>query len=525
MSAGAVTTYDEIPYSATPFYHTHPDCLGTLATLFGLAPARADRCRVLELGCGRGGNLIPMAQGLPDSLFVGIDLSRRQIAGGREIVRELGLTNIDLRALSILEVGPELGRFDYIICHGVYSWVPDEVQDKILAVCKDNLAPQGVAYVSYNTYPGWHLRGVLRDMLGFHLRRVTDPHARLEGARAFLDFLAEASEGAGSGYGRVIEEHTAHLRPQADSYLFHEFLEEVNRPLYFHEFAARAGARGLQYLTEAQSSPLPSRLEGRVRGRLDLFGTDLIDREQYADFLRGRQFRRTLLCHDGVALRRPPDPETVTGLYVATRLRPRRPAAPAPAPGAEEFVTAKGVSMTTDNPFVRAALHFLVEAWPRSVPFKDVWEAARARVAESAAAPAGLDERGPRLLAEPLLQCFLADLVELQVHPPRFAPAAGDRPRASPLARLQAAAGEPITNLRHYTAELEDLDRLLLPHLDGSRDRPALGAVVADLVGRGVLAVGGDGTPGPGGPLSRDDLEQAVENSLRRVAAAALLLE
>src|SRR5262249_47365446 len=76
MTEGAGTSYDEVTYSNTPFYHTHPDCLATLGTLFGMSPAPPDRCRVLELGCGRGGNLIPMALSLPASRFVGIDLSR-----------------------------------------------------------------------------------------------------------------------------------------------------------------------------------------------------------------------------------------------------------------------------------------------------------------------------------------------------------------------------------------------------------------------------------------------------------------
>src|SRR6516165_7913322 len=159
MSKVPETSYDEIPYSNNAFYHTHPDCLATVATLFGMKPAPVQACRVLELGCGRGGNLIPMATSLPTSRFVGIDLSARQIAGGQEAVESLGLTNVELKQLSILDVDSDFGRFDYIICHGVYSWVPAAVQEKILEICAQNLAPSGIAYISYNCYPGWHLRG------------------------------------------------------------------------------------------------------------------------------------------------------------------------------------------------------------------------------------------------------------------------------------------------------------------------------------------------------------------------------
>ena len=152
------TAYDEVPYPSYPLPQSHPDHLATLATLLGLSPPTTERCRVLELGCASGGNLIPMALTSPDSRFVGIDLSREQIAEGQKTVEALGLTNIELRHLSILDVDDSFGPFDYIVCHGVYSWVPENVQDRILAICARNLVPEGIGYVSYNTYPGWHMQ-------------------------------------------------------------------------------------------------------------------------------------------------------------------------------------------------------------------------------------------------------------------------------------------------------------------------------------------------------------------------------
>jgi len=150
----AETSYDAVPYSEYVFPYTHPASVGAVAALFGMRPADPAHCRVLELGCCTGANLIPMAYDLPGSEFVGIDLSRRQIDDGRRTIAALSLTNIDLRPGSILDVDESYGTFDYIIAHGVYSWVPAEVREKLLAVCKANLKPDGVAYVSYNTYPG-----------------------------------------------------------------------------------------------------------------------------------------------------------------------------------------------------------------------------------------------------------------------------------------------------------------------------------------------------------------------------------
>src|SRR5262245_8757143 len=165
MSATVQTSYDVVPYESNVFSQSHPDRLATIATLLGMRPAPVTDCRVLELGCASGGNVIPMAVSLPGSRFVGIDLSSRQIEMGRRTVESLALTNLDLKQFDIRNLTKDVGQFDYIICHGVFSWVPREVQDKILEVCAQNLSPRGVAYVSYNTYPGWHMRGLIRDMM------------------------------------------------------------------------------------------------------------------------------------------------------------------------------------------------------------------------------------------------------------------------------------------------------------------------------------------------------------------------
>src|SRR5262245_14549100 len=176
----AGNSYDEVPYESHPYGQTHPSRLATIATLFGLTPPPVAKCRVLELGCASGGNIVPMAELLPESWFVGVDLSGRQIADGERIVRAAGRTNVRLRHASILDVDDSYGPFDYILCHGVFSWVPDVVREKILDICSKHLTPNGVAYVSYNTYPGWHMRGMIRDMMRFHALRFDSSDLRVK---------------------------------------------------------------------------------------------------------------------------------------------------------------------------------------------------------------------------------------------------------------------------------------------------------------------------------------------------------
>jgi SAM-dependent methyltransferase len=185
----AINSYDEVPYPSLPARRTHPSHLAAIARLFGMVPPSPGRCRLLELGCASGENLLPLAADFPDSHLVGIDLSVRQIEAGRSVVEQLGLSNIDLRRLDLHDFGEDQGTFDYILCHGVFSWVPRAVQDRILEIGLRHLAGNGVFFASYNTYPGWHLRGVVRDMMVYHVRGIEDPATRVAQARALPDFL------------------------------------------------------------------------------------------------------------------------------------------------------------------------------------------------------------------------------------------------------------------------------------------------------------------------------------------------
>lgn len=161
--------YDRVLYAGHALAQAHPDRLATIAKLFGVKPPEVSTCRVLELGCGDGLNLISVGLGLPEAECVGIDLAPIGIRRGQEILQRVGLKNVTLLQRSILDIDPDFGQFDFIIAHGVYSWVPSEVRDKLLRICKENLAESGVAYVSYNAYPGSHQREMVREMMRYHV--------------------------------------------------------------------------------------------------------------------------------------------------------------------------------------------------------------------------------------------------------------------------------------------------------------------------------------------------------------------
>jgi methyltransferase-like protein/cyclopropane fatty-acyl-phospholipid synthase-like methyltransferase len=525
MSDPLLTSYEEVPYESKPIPGSHPDGLATMAILHGLEPPPVECCRVLELGCAAGGNLLPMALTLPEGRFVGIDLSPRQIADGQAMIDTLGVRNLVLQPLSILDVPDDLSTFDYILCHGVYSWVPREVQDKILAVCKRHLAPNGVAYVSYNTYPGWHLRGMVRDMLVYHARQFDDPATRVQQARAFLDFLVQALADSNTTYGKLIQEEADQLRPQTDSYFLHEELEAVNDPVYFHQFAERAAAHGLQYLSEARWSSFDANLPPELDEALKQMTSDLIEREQYLDFLRNRTFRRTLLCHADVPLNRNPTSDLVTRFQISSYTVPVSATPDVATLAVEQFRAADGQTVSTNNPLVKTALLCLAEIAPRAVPFEGLWEMVNARLEKEPETMLAPEQRDQRSLAEAMLQCFASNLVELHVHVPPLTVGVSERPVGSPLARLQCANNaRVITNLWHRIVDLNVLDRLVLCHLDGRRDHAALLTLLEELAQKDILAVQHEGQPLRDPLRIRQKLSDSLGPCLRRLAGLALLV-
>jgi methyltransferase-like protein/cyclopropane fatty-acyl-phospholipid synthase-like methyltransferase len=499
---GVGTAYDAVAYPGYAYAQTHPDRLATQAALLGLHPAPVDRCRVLEIGCGDGGNLIPMALGLPGAELVGIDLAERPVARGTALARELGLANVTLRALDVRELPADLGPFDYVIAHGIYSWIPPEPRDALLAACGALLAPHGVAYVSYNAYPGSYLRDMARDVMLFHVRHLDDPATRVEQARALMQLVVDAQ--ADTPYARVLREHMERLLAHREWALFHDDLAAVNTPVYFHEFVEHAARHGLRFLAEAElaESRLPE-LPEHVAAALEQLPDDVVLREQYMDFVRNRMFRQTLLCREDVEPRWTIGPEALASLWIASPVRP--------AESDGELVTyhgPRGSAIDTADPLLQRTLTILGRFWPQAVAFEDLVE--RARRASPPPRPLAADRTR---LGEVLLRAAGASLVELHTHPPRVARRPGERPEASPLARLQAGRGDAVvTSLRHRSVRIEDpLAAFLLTRLDGTRDRAALLTEVLAFADEAEDVAAPDELPAP------------LDRALDRLAELALL--
>lgn len=473
------TAYDEIEYPGRAQTATHPDRLATVARLFGMQPAPVDRCRVLEIACGDGGNLIPLAYALPDSQFLGFDLAARPIEKGRQLAALLRLPNLTLRQLDLTEFTADAGEFDYIVAHGLYSWVPGEVRDALLGLIRRHLAPQGVGFVSYNVYPGCYVRRMLWEMLHFHTDHLTDHGQRLSEAQALTHLLARGRT-AQDDLSALLEKDLERAAAREGGHFFHDDLAQINEPVYFHQFAAHAEAHGLQFLGEAELDSLGyAGISGQAMQVLRTM--DTLTREQYFDFIRVRRFRQTMLCHADVALERTLGGSQLDSFLLGVR-RDTRVRTRALEPGTVDAETASAdqAARTRDEGLVQATLDRLLELSPRRITFAELCAEMRSSAAE------WLDQCGEARYRTLVFGAALAGAIELHVHAPRLLAAEpGVRPVASALVRGQLEAGTLVTNLCHESVRVDDeVVGRLLALLDGRHDRAdlveALGAQLGD---------------------------------------------
>lgn len=500
-----VASYQQLPYESIPHYESHPDRIAAIAYLSGLEPSRLENCRVLELGCASGGNLLGLAEVLPGATFVGIDLAANQIAEGRATVEQLGLKNVRLEAMSLLDLPPDFGQFDFIIAQGLFTWVPADVQHRIFDVCKWHLSPNGVAYISYDTLPGWRMRGVTRELLLFGLETLpadTDPRTRLDTGMNFAVTLARAA-GDQSNYARALRADVESILRAPPWYVAHEYLDADHSPCYFRDFVAMAVSHGLGYVGDARQPMAAGSVAQALRAaRPELAAGDPIRFEQCVDFAFGRQFRRSLLCHAGQPVRLQMDAARLTRCGLNANVFPTEQTIDLRPQINATFRSPDGTTaVTLDDPVAKIALTTLAEAFPLSASFDALWDRARAALN----LPANSDAR--EHLAQVMLQFVAMDAVDPSLTPSTFVRQFSARPVASPVARWQASTGRLVHTRRHRLASsLDRFDRSVLSLLDGTRDGPAL---------RAALIAGGHDAA---------TVDQALGQSLQKLAANALLI-
>jgi SAM-dependent methyltransferase len=513
------TSYDLVAYPGYTHVQTHPDRLAVTGTLFGLEPAPVTRCRVLELGCGNGSNLVPMAFGLPESEFLGLDLAAKPIARGQEMIAGLGLKNIQLRQGNLTEFDSRQGKFDYLIAHGLFSWVPPEVRDHLLALCRQCLAPHGIAFISYNALPGSHLRKMTREMMLFHLRDLRDPEERVRQARALAQFLADAVD-TDDVYRLWMKSELETLRRHEAGHLFHDELADVNEPYYFTQFVQQAARHGLKYLGEAEySNMFDHGFNEATKATLRQLSGNRILREQYLDFLRCRRFRQTLLCHSEAPLKPEPDPGKVARFLISSLAR-RTGDVDDLSPGKiMSSVTATGAKCATDFPLGKAALEVLGQDELRPSPFAELLAQASTRLA-AAGLPVGCPDPPAELCAF-LLQLHEVGAIGFRTWLPPATRTVSPRPMVSALARWQIQRQNYVASPFHVCIKVQDdIGRLLLAALDGTQDHAALVEKMLALLHAGAEGA----TTDSDAAATRSKVGLELQDNLEKLARLGLLV-
>ncbi|HEY5603095.1 MAG TPA: methyltransferase regulatory domain-containing protein [Gammaproteobacteria bacterium] len=456
--------YDAVPYEDCPFTEAHPDYLSVIGRLFGLAAAPPDNCRVLELGCANGGNLIPMAYYWPGSTYVGVDLSEKQAAEGMRLIRELELENITIIQNDILALDASLGKFDYIIAHGIYSWVPADVQEHLVGLCRQLLSPNGIAYISYNTLPGWRLRLPIREMMLYHSRHATSPQEKLDQSIVMLHMLAKGIPESSSLSEKWLKKEVTNLLSRSPNYLLHDYLAQNNSPVYFHEFMERVAKHQLQYLGDADLyTMLGSALSKEAEAELDKFD-DFIEYEQYLDFFYVRYFRTSLLCHDRVELTRDLEVDKLRDWYFYSQLK-SRDEIDLYSTELQVFVDQSGASFDISHPLTKAAVVDLAYIYPNSRSWPDLLQRARTILEEVESTYA--DANANELLSE-LFNLYLSQGLRLSTVKRTFADNYAGKPRANKLARVYARHSKCcVASAHHASLRLDPMEQYLLGLLNG----------------------------------------------------------
>ena len=302
--------YADLGYLSQPFPYASAPFLESYARLLGLSPAPASTARILEIGSSYGGNLISQALFYPKATFTGIEIAPTQVSVGKTYIDQLGITNLNLLEGDVNESHEHLGTYDYIIAHGFYSWVDEETKDNFLRLCKELLAENGILYMSYNTYPGWHKMDSVRALLEFankdvdtlnHREKVR--HGKTVASK--LGALMLEYDTVKAQQGPFLQSLRQTLQKQ-DCYVGHDHLEPVNTPVYFHQCMDHMAEHGFTYLCDCDLNlSFPDVYDETLRTKLqELAPHDPLAREQYIDFMLNTAFRKSLFTHKGATPKR-----------------------------------------------------------------------------------------------------------------------------------------------------------------------------------------------------------------------------
>lgn len=505
--------YDKRVYTSNAFSYSSPGHLRAAAHLYGLSSVPLENARVLELGCAGGGNLLPFAAAYPQAHLVGIDLSSVQVEQGQQVIEALDISNLHLYVMSLTDITPEFGQFDYIIAHGVFSWVPPEVRDAMLRILRENLSPNGIGYISYNTYPGWKAGDIVRDAMLMHSHGAGSDDDRLACAKVVLNLLSDGLV-ASNPLAPSLRSAVTQLRKQSDYYIAHEYLETFNNPCYLLEFVNIADQHGMTHVSDADPHLEMSITYGQnvqLNHSLVALGQPREMRQQYLDFAVGRNFRKSMVIHkeraDKILIS--PDLDRLADLRWAGHFTKVEPEQNVPE-NVMMYRNHKQQPLNTREAVVIALLQTLTQTWPASLDFDTLVVRVRASLSQD-----DDDAAVRKKVLQALKILFRLNVLRYTLEASPYDRIRADTTEstldATNLATLDGPAlisgvahifrerqdstfGIGMYNLWHDSVDLQlkEAEAFVLPYIDGKHSRRQLATLLRDALHRGTVT-GTDG--------------------------------
>ena len=505
--------YDALPYVSHAFPQTQPGRIAALAALYGSPPPDVETARVLELGCASGGNLIPLAARFPKARFEGVDLSDRHVLDGNELISAIGLENIILQQGDIAKFQPGERKYDFIICHGVFSWTPPAVQDAIFRLCAESLSENGLAYVSYNVFPGWNLRLIVRDICQQHVSMDCGPVEAIAQARELLAAYSKCLD-TDAPYGKALQAEITRCIQMTDSHFQGEFLGAYNAPCLFSEFVKRSETHGLSYVCDAappEQGP-PSISTALDRSQPAITGDSPIARFQAADFVSGRMFRRSILRksapHKGAGM----NPAALGALHFASSMVEES------TNGGEWTFKVGESQIKTNDPVAGQALSLLSRSYPATRSFDDISSASLGET--------GTDRpEDKERLEQALLRTIDSGHVTISSVPSLNSAEDDDQPEIWSVARAQLELGmNELSSRLHEPIAVRGPVRFIASLLDGTRSREALATEISGATANGRLTFDRSAA-GLSGTLDRPRATALLNQFLKDLRRNGLLTE
>lgn len=455
--------------------NTSPAYLYGVARLFNL-PVK-QKIRYLEIGCGSGQNLAVIANSMPNSEFVGVDISKDAILEANKQIDNLNLKNLKFYSKSFTDITTnELGKFDIIVMQGVFSWLKDDLRNDIISAAKQCLNENGLFYVSYNVSPGWHMAAPMIEYLKTILKNIPEGEQRQVQMATHLKFLYNAFLNKKTPYAMMMMREVENLSTQTYENIMHNYMDR--EPISFLDICNMANKHGLQYLSE--TTPAMLVVKNRVPKEIEDL-KNLVEQQWYLDALTGTKFRASIFVHNNLNISRNITTESIneSNLNFLCNFHP--------VGGKEvlskenivsnneiKFMLNDGQEIFHNNPIVKACL---VEIYNFKFKSNDFGTTVKNICKEF-----GFDEKSVSETLGFLIQTYIFSGVIIPIYGIQWDyKQASDKPMLNAFARKQIEQNEQnIVGLSYNTVKLDLISKTIFTNCDGKHSAKDLESLLLE---------------------------------------------